>query len=94
MVEQVSATHWRSWAETNRAQILDVREPDEWATGTLPDAIGISLGTVPHRIDGLDKSKPILVVCRSGARSGQAAEFLVRAGFRQVANLAGGIQSL
>lgn len=94
IVEQVPATHWKSWAEINRAQILDVREPDEWEMGTLPNAVRISLGAVPYRIEALDKNKPVLVVCRSGARSGQAAEFLARAGFAQVANMAGGMHAL
>ena len=72
-VEQVPARGWRSWVDANRGQVVDVREPDEWANGTLPEAQRISLGTLPHQLHALDRDKPVLLVCRSGARSNQAA---------------------
>lgn len=93
-VEQVPARGWRSWVDANRAQVVDVREPNEWAMGTLPDAERISLGTLPHQLHALDRNKPVLLVCRSGARSNQAAQALAMAGFNRVANLAGGMMAL
>ena len=92
-VEQVPAHQWRTWAETNKATIIDVREPYEWAQGKLPSTELISLGSLPHRLESLDRTKPILVVCRTGSRSQQAASFLGRAGFR-AANLVGGLVAL
>lgn len=93
-VEQIPAHSWRSWLDANRGLLIDVREPHEWAAGTLPDAERISLGVLPYRMHQLDKDRPVLLVCRSGARSNQAAEALAMAGFRRVANLAGGMAAL
>lgn len=93
-VEQVPAPLWRSWVDATDGQIIDVREPHEWAQGTLPQAQPISLGTLPYRMHGLDKDRPVLLVCRTGARSNQAAQTLALAGFSKVANLAGGMVAL
>lgn len=93
-VEQVPAYFWQSWLDANRGLLIDVREPGEWAAGVLPGAERISLGMLPYRIHQLDKHRPVMLVCRSGARSSQAAEILASAGFRRVANLAGGMASL
>jgi glyoxylase-like metal-dependent hydrolase (beta-lactamase superfamily II)/rhodanese-related sulfurtransferase len=76
------------------AQILDVREPDEF-TGSLGHIVGaklIPLGSLLSNTNQLTKEKPIVVVCRSGARSAQATVMLKNAGFAKVANLAGGMQ--
>jgi rhodanese-related sulfurtransferase len=93
-VEQVPAPGWRGWVDANHGQVVDVREPHEWALGTLPDAERISMGSLPHLMNSLDKRHPVLVVCRTGARSNQAAMAMARAGFPKVANLAGGMAAL
>jgi rhodanese-related sulfurtransferase len=93
-VEQVPARGWRSWVDANRAQVVDVREPHEWAMGTLPEAERISLGSLPYQMHALDREKAVLVICRSGARSNQAAQAMAMAGFRRVANLSGGLLAL
>lgn len=72
-------------------QLIDVREPAEVATGTLPGAVNIPLGELSERIGELDPNKRAVMLCRSGARSASAAEFLVSAGFVDVINLDGGI---
>ena len=72
-------------------QLVDVREPDEVAAGTLPGAVNIPLGQLPGRLDELDPARPVVLLCRSGGRSTQAAEFLTAAGFDDVVNLAGGM---
>ncbi len=82
---------WQSW----RAQggtILDVRERFEVAMGTLPDAIHIPLGELPARRAELPDA-PVLVICRSGNRSEQAARFLANCGHR-AGNLEGGLVAL
>ena len=71
--------------------LLDVREPDEIATASIPGAMLIPMGDVPGRLGELPKDKPIYVLCRSGARSGRVTEFLTQNGFGDVANVAGGI---
>ncbi len=73
------------------AQLIDVREPDEVAGGTLPGAVNIPLGDLPTRVGELDSSRRVVLLCRSGGRSTQAAEFLTASGFGDVINLAGGM---
>ncbi len=90
----VPAREWETWSTTNDAVIIDVREPFEWAMGTLPDSLLIRLGSLPDKLDKLDHARSILLVCRSGNRSGVAAEYLVRRGFGVVANLTGGLVDL
>lgn len=73
------------------AQIVDVREPDEWSEGHIPNAIHIPLGKLDDRAKELDPSRPVIAVCRSGRRSLVAAEALIEAGFVDAASLAGGM---
>ncbi len=73
------------------AQLIDVREPDEVAAGTLPEAVNIPLSVFADRYTELDNTRPVLLFCRSGGRSGQASEFLVTNGFADVTNLEGGM---
>ena len=72
-------------------QIVDVRERDEWAAGHLPGAIFIPRGELAIRKHELDPSKPVITVCRSGNRSLVAVDILQRAGFTDVASMAGGM---
>lgn len=72
-------------------QLVDVREPEEFAAGTLPGAINIPLGQLAERTAELDSSRRVVLLCRSGRRSAEAAQFLTDIGFPDVVNLAGGI---
>jgi rhodanese-related sulfurtransferase len=72
-------------------QLIDVREPSELADGMLPGARNIPLGSLPHRVHELDPKRPVVLVCRSGNRSGQAGRWLADRGFRDVVNLSGGM---
>ncbi|NNE12411.1 MAG: rhodanese-like domain-containing protein [Ilumatobacter sp.] len=71
------------------ATVVDVREPDEFAGARVPGARPVPLGTVPMRIDAFDGDGTTYVICRSGARSMQACEYLAAQG-ADVANVAGG----
>jgi rhodanese-related sulfurtransferase len=75
------------------AQLLDVREPDEWAeTGVGPEAVLIPLGDVEAQAPSeLKADQPVYVICRTGNRSQTASEILVGLGFTQVYNVDGGI---
>jgi len=77
------------------AHVLDVREDREWQQGHIPGATHIPLGQLSDRMGELDKQKgePLVVVCRSGQRSTNAAVRLRKAGFEQVYNLNGGTMS-
>ena len=73
------------------AVFVDVREPDEWAEGHIPEALHIPLADLPQRASGLPSDKDLILVCRSGGRSHVATEFLVRSGFPRVTNMVGGM---
>ena len=93
-VERVRAREWQSWVEGNDAVVVDVREPHEWAQGTLDGALEIRLADLPGALRQLDPQRATLVICRSGNRSGRAARFLTANGFRTVGNLSGGLRAL
>lgn len=71
--------------------LLDVREDDEWAAGHAPSARHIRLGDLAERAGEVPQDELIYVICRSGHRSGRAAQALAGAGWRAV-NVAGGMQ--
>jgi len=72
--------------------LLDVRE--DWELKLAPvhtHVVHIPMGEISDRIAELDPKKETVVICRSGGRSAQVAEFLQRQGFGKVFNLSGGI---
>lgn len=73
--------------------IIDVREPDEFVgpLGHIRGAKLIPLGQLGARVDELPRDRPLVIACRSGARSAHATLMLQRAGFTRVANLNGGM---
>jgi rhodanese-related sulfurtransferase len=74
------------------ALLLDVREDYEWDAGHVADAVHIPLGQLTERVGELPDSRQVVVVCRSGVRSAQAAAFLGASGGDAV-NLAGGMRA-
>jgi rhodanese-related sulfurtransferase len=78
-------------AAGRRVQVIDVRETEEWAQGRMPGAVLMPMGDVARRMGELDRSAPVVVVCRSGRRSLFSAEELLAAGFSDVKSLAGGM---
>jgi molybdopterin/thiamine biosynthesis adenylyltransferase/rhodanese-related sulfurtransferase/molybdopterin converting factor small subunit len=71
--------------------IVDVREPHEWAIAHIEGARLIPLGEIPKRLHEFDLARSYVVHCKSGARSAKAIAELQRAGFRKLWNLKGGI---
>ena len=72
------------------AQILDVRELDEWNEGRSSGSRLMPLGEVIERTDEISTNEPVYVICRSGVRSASACEYLRTQGVDAV-NVAGGI---
>ena len=73
--------------------LLDVREPDEWAAGHAPDAHHLPMMDVPARMGEIPTDADVVVVCRSGGRSGQVVSYLMNNGWDNVRNLDGGMHS-
>ena len=73
------------------AQMVDVREPSEWAEARVPGSIHIPLGDLARRAGELDAERPVVAICRSGSRSKTAVQILQRAGFTDASSMAGGV---
>ena len=69
--------------------LLDVRTPEEFASGHLDGAANISVQTLAQRLADVPRDQPIVVYCRSGNRSAQAAQILAQAGYTNVYDLGG-----
>lgn len=74
-------------------QVVDVREPDEFdgPLGHIRGAKLVPLGQMKQRVAEIPRDRPVVTVCRAGARSAQAVAMLQKEGFTNVANLAGGM---
>jgi rhodanese-related sulfurtransferase len=72
--------------------LIDVREPDDWKSGTIAGAQTLSRGVLELKIDQIttDKNRKIVLYCNGGACSALAAHMLQRMGFNNVLSLAGG----
>jgi molybdopterin/thiamine biosynthesis adenylyltransferase/rhodanese-related sulfurtransferase len=71
--------------------LIDVREPHEWAIARIPGARLVPLGTFTESLSSFDSARDIVVTCKMGGRSAKAVRQLQAAGFKKVWNLAGGI---
>ena len=79
--------------EMGRTRFIDVREPHEYTgeLGHVPGSELVPMATVEQASRGWPKEQRIVLVCRSGARSGRVAGYLVTAGFTDVTNMTGGM---
>jgi len=79
------------------ALVLDVREPNEYATGYIVNAVNVPRGVLEFKInqhiDDSDKSVSIIVYCKTGGRGALAVNTLKLMGYEQVVSLQGGIDS-
>ena len=73
--------------------IIDVREEKERKAGFLSNDLNIPMGQVKTKMDTLDKSKNILVYCKSGTRSDRIADILSKNDFQKVSSLKGGFNA-
>jgi thioredoxin len=87
------ASYSKKIEATPKAQILDVRTPEEYATGHIENSDNVNWLSESFvlRTDKYDKTKPVFVYCKSGGRSIKASEKLAELGFTTVYNLDGGM---
>lgn len=71
------------------ATVIDVREVDEYIDAHVPGVQLVPLATIPDALDALPRDETLYVICRSGARSLRAADYLIANGFDAI-SVAGG----
>ncbi len=71
--------------------LLDVREADELEVSVLPGVHHIPLGQIETRFNEVPQDAKVVVICRSGGRSGRATEFLMSKGYTEVRNMVTGM---
>ena len=74
------------------AQLIDVREDEEWEAGRIGGARHIVLGEVASQAPTIDQERPVVFYCRVGARSAMAADAFRRGGY-DAYSLAGGLEA-
>ena len=93
-VKQLSATELKNKIlQEGKLFLLDVREPDEFQYAHITGSVLIPLNQIPKRLGELDPQQEIVVICHHGMRSQQAANYLVQSGYKNIANLTGGIDA-
>ena len=92
-VQVVSAEEMETLLEMDDVQVVDVRTPDEYKEGYIDNAQNIDFfsPTFDEDIVDLDKSKPVILYCKSGGRSAKCAKKMKDAGFVKIYDLEGGI---
>lgn len=80
-------------ARLSEYRLIDVREPDEYVgeLGHIDGAELVPLATIPQAAARLPKDANLLIICKSGGRSGRAADFLAAQGYGKVTNMVGGM---
>lgn len=91
---EISATEAAQLLKENKARLIDVREPWEFATARIDGSLHMPMGDVPSRAhQELDPDERLVVVCHLGVRSLNTAVWLRNQGFEQVQSLRGGIDA-
>ena len=73
--------------------VVDVREPEEFASGHVPGAINLPQADLATRLDEVPHDRPVLMICQGGFRSLRAAQFLSQRGFSDVGSVKGGTEA-
>lgn len=92
-MEQITATELKQKMDNGEDfQLIDVRQPDEYAFAKIEGAKLIPLGEIMQRMGEIDPTKEVIMQCKSGGRSARAIEAMERAGYKgNLKNLKGGI---
>jgi glyoxylase-like metal-dependent hydrolase (beta-lactamase superfamily II)/rhodanese-related sulfurtransferase len=73
--------------------LLDVREPEEYTYGHIPDAMSVPQAELASRLDEVPRGRPVIAICQTGVRSLRAAQFLKQQGYEDVRSLDGGTEA-
>jgi len=82
----------RLW-ENKEAVLIDVRTPAEYRGGHIPGVVNIPLDELEKRMGEVPKDKKVVLICRTGSRSGQGTRMLRNKGFANVFNSTGGMST-
>jgi rhodanese-related sulfurtransferase len=89
----VSSEEAKKLIDNKEVVVLDVRTPEEFNEGHIPNAKLVPLQELENSLKDLEKDEPYLVVCRSGNRSTQASELLTSNSFSKIYNMTGGMNT-
>lgn len=94
-IKEIEATELAQWVNdaNHQLRVIDVRQMEEIAMGTVRTAEALPLHILPARVNEFSMDEKLVIICRSGARSAQACMFLQQQGFSNVYNLRGGMMS-
>jgi rhodanese-related sulfurtransferase len=92
-VIEMSPEQVRPAVEAAYAQFVDVRTPEEYASGHAYRTKNIPIDQLLANLDKLEKNEPVYLICHTGNRSKKAAQMLVDAGFPQAITVAGGTEA-
>lgn len=87
----IDAEALKQWIDQDAVTLVDVREPSEYAAQHIPGAVLVPLSRFSPAQIPVVQDKKLVLYCRSGNRSGQAAQRLLQAGFEDVTHLSGGL---
>lgn len=91
-LQTVDGNTLKAWLDDDLVMLVDVREVSEYAVEHLPDALLVPLSQWEPQKIPVEQDKILVLYCRTGNRSAQAAQKLLAAGFRGVTHLGGGIE--
>ena len=92
-IKLLSATEFKEAIGKDKVQLLDVRTPQEFKDGAIPNSINLDFFSRQQFMEGLeklDKCEPVYVYCAAGGRSNKAAQIMKKMGFEKIYDLAGG----
>jgi rhodanese-related sulfurtransferase len=93
VLQTIDATTLKQWLDRKSVTLVDVREPAEYAGEHLANSVLVSLSKFDPQKIPVARNKTLVLYCRSGNRSAQAAQKLLSAGFEEVIHLGGGIEA-